>query len=152
MRYACPSFRRALRGDVYNKWLVGMAILLAVLWVAPRIWPAMLPALLGRDGCGDRRNATQVDLRNMAAAIELFSDDTGRYPATEEGLVALVDAPEGLEDWRGPYLKKIVPDKWGTPYRYSFPGPKSGGPFDLISAGADRKFGTRDDLVYGHQP
>jgi type II secretion system protein G len=152
MRYDCPNFRRAARGDVYNKWLMGIGVLLAVLWGAPSIWPELLPALAGRDGCGDRRGATQADLRNMAAAIELFSDDTGRYPTTEEGLAALVDAPEGLEDWRGPYLKKIVPDKWGTPYRYCYPGPRSGGAFDLISAGGDRKLGTRDDLVYEHNP
>ena len=34
---------------------------------------------------------------------------TGRYPATETGLNALVERPQNEPKWNGPYLKKAVP-------------------------------------------
>ena len=45
------------------------------------------------------------------------------FPTTEQGLLALRDKPEGVENWQGPYLQKeIENDPWGHPYVYHFPG------------------------------
>ena len=42
--------------------------------------------------------------------------------------------------WLGPYAKEAeLNDPWKQPYTYKVPG--EGGPFDLVSTGADRKVG-----------
>ncbi len=66
--------------------------------------------------------------------------DTGRYPTTDEGLAALVVKPSGMDNWKGPYLKKEIPmDPWGKPYIYRCPG--THGDFDIVSYGLDAKEG-----------
>ncbi len=77
---------------------------------------------------------TQIEL--LGTALDDFRLDNGRYPTTEEGLQALREKPEGLDNWDGPYLPKPVPkDPWGHPYQYKSPGDH--GPYDLYSYGAD---------------
>jgi general secretion pathway protein G len=52
-----------------------------------------------------------------------------------------VTAPQGVSNWRGPYLKKadVLLDPWGRPYRYRAPG--SHGEFDIFTLGRDDKEG-----------
>ena len=78
---------------------------------------------------------TQVD--SLEGALDLFKLDVGRYPTTEEGLDALIEAPSGLESWNGPYVKKknSLSDPWGKPFEYRSPGEH--GEFDLFSYGPD---------------
>jgi general secretion pathway protein G len=69
----------------------------------------------------------------------------GRYPNTNEGLQALVEAPPGATHWNGPYLKKkqVPKDAWGYEYHYRSPGEH--GPFDIYSLGADNTEGGEDE-------
>lgn len=77
----------------------------------------------------------KTEIANIAACLDLFKYDVGRYPTTEEGLEALRKAPPNAESWNGPYLKKITAlnDPWGHPYSYRSPGEH--GEFDLYSYG-----------------
>ncbi|WP_341325629.1 type II secretion system protein GspG [Methylotuvimicrobium sp. KM2] len=52
--------------------------------------------------------AKQVQKEDLQAALDLFRLDTGRYPSTEEGLVALVNKPYGYNHWNGPYISKLI--------------------------------------------
>ena len=64
----------------------------------------------------------------------------GSYPTTEQGIQALIKAPEGTEAvWTGPYLKrKAIPtDPWGKPYQYRCPGVNNTDGYDLWSFGPD---------------
>ena len=56
----------------------------------------------------------------IAAALDLFLLDVGRYPTEDEGIEALVEEQTAISNWRGPYLrKKEIPlDPWGRPYAY----------------------------------
>ena len=73
-------------------------------------------------------------------ALDQYRLDTGHYPATEQGLNALVAKLANEPKWAGPYLKKAVPpDPWGNPYVYKIPGEH--GEFDLLSYGKDRQPG-----------
>ncbi len=84
--------------------------------------------------------ATRVSFGSLETALERFKIDCGRYPTEEEGLNALMAAPEGLEaDWGpGSYLKKErdIRDAWGNGYAYQSPGP-NGEAFVITSFGAD---------------
>lgn len=76
----------------------------------------------------------QIDA--LEKALDQYRLDTGHYPATEQGLAALVTRPGNEPKWDGPYLKKAVPgDPWGNPYIYRQPGEH--GDFDLLSYGRD---------------
>lgn len=70
-------------------------------------------------------------------SLDTYRLDVGRFPSTDEGLAALLEAPASAAvKWNGPYLKKVVPlDPWGHPYQYRSPGAK--GDFDIISLGRD---------------
>ena len=65
----------------------------------------------------------QIQLESLSNAVELFFIDNGRYPLESEGLQALVQPPNSLATWSGPYIKgTTVPlDPWAKPYRYVTP-------------------------------
>lgn len=68
-------------------------------------------------------------------------------PTTEQGLSALVQAPEDARSKRKLADAYEIQDPWGHPYRYQRPGLKSGGDYDLWSAGYDGLDGTKDDIL-----
>ena len=73
--------------------------------------------------------------------LDLYRLDMGRYPGTDDGLRALVEAPVESERWNGPYVKKAnsLIDPWGKPYEYLSPGDH--GEYDLFTLGADKQDG-----------
>jgi type II secretion system protein G len=85
---------------------------------------------------------TMDDLQNLQGALELFKAHCGRYPTTEEGLKALECQPGNLQ-WRGPYIRRLLPDPWKSPYVYV----TSNQIYSLLSAGPDRRVKTPDDLM-----
>lgn len=110
-------------------------------YVAPRYF-----AQVGKSEAKVAR--AQIDA--FEKALEAYRLDVGRYPGTEEGLAALMQAPAGAAKWQGPYLKKAVPlDPWGRPYLYKSPGEH--GDVDLLSFGRDGKVGgSGDDTDIGN--
>ncbi len=94
-----------------------------------------------------REAAAKTDISSIETALDAFEVDTGRYPSTEEGLAALIDAPTNAKNWHGPYLKRSMPtDPWGNPYQYVYPGTHSKSGYDLYSFGPDGHEGGDDDL------
>ena len=81
----------------------------------------------------------------LAIALDLFEQDVGRYPTTEEGLRALVEDP-GVPGWKRPYLRSgLKPDPWKTEYQYSLSAEDSA-QYVLFCAGPDKQPGTDDDI------
>lgn len=123
------SNRAYQRGLTLFELLIVLAILafLAAL-VAPRV-----VGYLGRA----KSDIAKTQASNLASSLELYFLDFERYPTTGEGLNALVAAPEGANEWRGPYLKDEsgLLDPWGRPYLYN---PNDGGDaFEVVSLGRD---------------
>src|SRR6185503_602481 len=80
--------------------------------------------------------ATQAQIDSIEKALDQYRLDIGYYPATEQGLAALMTRPTNELKWQGPYLKKMVPpDPWGRPYLYKYPGERA--EFDVYSYGKD---------------
>ena len=85
-----------------------------------------------------RVSAAKGHIAALESALEHFNIHMDRYPTTEEGLKALLEAPSGEEKkWRGPYIQLLRNDPWGNPYQYRFPGPHRTSSYDLWSRGAD---------------
>ena len=89
----------------------------------------------------------QVDIRGqLSLALDLFEQDTGRYPTEDEGLQSLV-ADTGIAGWKGPYVKgELKPDPWENEYVYSI-DPDDIRLYRLMSAGPDGQVGTEDDIT-----
>lgn len=90
---------------------------------------------------GAKSDSAKLQVEEFGASLDLFKLETGRYPSSQEGLQALVQAPSGLAGWNGPYLKKkaVPKDPWGNEYHYVSPGQH--GQYDLSSLGADNREG-----------
>jgi general secretion pathway protein G len=88
-----------------------------------------------------KAKAAQLQLDTLAADVESFASDVGRYPTQKEGLQALITAPASVEGWTGPYLRdsKTLNDPWGRPIIYTFDADKR--TFHVESLGADGKPG-----------
>lgn len=90
--------------------------------------------------------AARIQMENISMALDAFEADCGRYPTTSEGLESLCQPPVGVQNWKGPYLKKAVPkDPWEDEYIYQSPGSRNKD-FDLYSWGPDRREGGGDDI------
>ncbi len=72
-------------------------------------------------------------------ALDVFSNDCGRYPTASEGFQALIICPTNipLERWRGHDLAQVPKDPWNHDYVYRCPGIHSTNGFDLFSCGYD---------------
>lgn len=88
----------------------------------------------------------RLDISNLENALERFRVHMDRYPTTEEGLRVLVEPPpDGEKNWRGSYVKELIPDPWGNPYMYRSPGLHGSRTYDIWSRGADGKDGGEDN-------
>ena len=106
------------------------------------------PKLMGKPGEAKQVKA-RMDISSLETALKMYKLDTGAYPGTEQGLLALVEKPETgavPKKWKkGGYLEKgkVPHDPWGNDYIYLAPGLK--GDFDIISYGADGAPGGEDE-------
>jgi general secretion pathway protein G len=80
--------------------------------------------------------AAKIQIESFSAALDLYYLDNGAYPASSDGLTALVDRPPSALAWNGPYLKagSVPADPWGHPYVYKVPGDHA--PYEIDSYGA----------------
>ncbi|OHC04300.1 MAG: type II secretion system protein GspG [Planctomycetes bacterium RIFCSPHIGHO2_12_39_6] len=98
------------------------------------------PKMIGRVG-ESRQTVAKQQVEGFGSALEMYKLDTTKYPTQEQGLEALVSEPQGVNNWKGPYLKKkfIPKDPWGHEYIYTYPG--ANGDYDIVSYGADGNTG-----------
>ena len=105
----------------------------------------VLPRILGQEEKA-KVEATKVQIRSLEDALDAFKLDNGFYPATDQGLEALIRKPESGRvpaKWRdGGYLKpaRIPKDPWGKDFIYLSPGNENR-EYDIISYGADNEPG-----------
>jgi general secretion pathway protein G len=90
----------------------------------------------------------KADIATLETALEQYRLDNLVYPASGDGLNALVTAPPALAQperyRRGGYIKTLPQDPWGRPYHYQAPG-ANGKAFDVWSMGADGAPGGTDE-------
>ncbi len=106
---------------------------------------ALLAALVGPKIIGRSDDAkvtdAKVQIRNLETALKLYKLDNSVFPATEQGLAALVSKPtSGVvpKNYKAEgYLesRKVPQDPWGNDFVYISPG--ASGDYDLCSMGAD---------------
>lgn len=95
----------------------------------------------------------RTDIALLDQSVERYRLDNLAYPATSDGLQALVTPPANLARPErypaGGYVKRLPEDPWGRPYQYESPGRH--GAFDIYSFGADgREGGEGEDADIGN--
>jgi general secretion pathway protein G len=114
------------------------------------------------DNDESRVRRTKIMMTELMKALELYKQDNGHYPTTEQGLRALVDEPESeakTGKWKQ-FLDKVPFDLWRNEFIYTSPvaaqskktgdsriekaGNSNG--YDLKSKGYDGTEGTKDDI------
>jgi general secretion pathway protein G len=115
--------------------LIEMMVVLVIIAIVASL---IVPNVIGRPDEA-RVTVARTDVRTIAASLEMYRLDNRVYPATAQGLEALVTRPSSPpvpRNWAtGGYLPQLPVDPWGNPYVYRAPG--ADGPYDLISLGAD---------------
>lgn len=129
--------------------------LLLVITIISVLAAVIVPRFFGRSQEARVVSAKQTIIGTFGLALDMFEQDTGRYPKTEEGLVSLINNPQ-VTSWKGPYLKaSSVPlDPWGNEYKYSYPSELTDSEYlyDIISAGPDGTIGNEDDISNHENP
>jgi len=99
------------------------------------------------------KEKARADVAVLEQAVESYRLENLVFPTSEQGLSALVSAPQGLarpDRYReGGYIRRLPKDPWGNAYQYRYPGEQ--GRFDIYSFGADgQKGGEGDDADIGN--
>jgi general secretion pathway protein G len=117
--------------------LIELLVVLVILGLLAALAGPRVMKYLG----GAKTDTAKLQIEELSASLDLYKLELGRYPTTQEGLKALVEAPSGVTGWNGPYLKKkeVPKDPWGTDFHYESPGQH--GPFDIFTFGADNQEG-----------
>jgi general secretion pathway protein G len=121
--------------------LIELLVVLVILGLLAGLVGPRVLSYLG----GAKSDTARLQINEFGAGLDLFYLEIGRYPTTDEGLVALIEMPSDVSNWNGPYLKKktIPKDPWGNDYIYESPG--ENGPYDLYSFGMDGTEGGEGD-------
>jgi general secretion pathway protein G len=95
--------------------------------------------------------AAKSQIKSFDTALTNFFLDCNQFPDTAQGLGALLAAPSGLTNWKGPYLSGSVPvDPWGNAYTYQAPASNGVQPYEIRSLGRDGTTGGAgedEDLI-----
>lgn len=121
--------------------LIELLVVLAIIGLlAGLVGPQVIKHL------GESKTKTaRLQIEELVSALDMYRLDVGRYPATDEGLLSLIEQPASAKFWNGPYLrkKKVPLDPWNNPFHYVAPGQH--GKFDLFTLGADNTEGGESE-------
>ena len=115
--------------------LVEVLVVLVIIGILAGL---IVPRLLRRPGKA-RSTVAAGKIAQIETLVSVFKLDTGRFPSTGEGLHALIEAPEEIEEeWAGPYCKeKDLLDPWKREFNYEYPGTHNEDGVDIWTLGAD---------------
>jgi len=111
-----------------------MVVIVIIGLLATLVALTVLPQLGKANG-----QKAKADIATLDSALELYRLNNLTYPATSDGLGALLSPPPSLTDpsryQAGGYIKKLPKDPWGRDYKYEYPGKHSS--YDIYTLGAD---------------
>lgn len=124
--------------------LIELMVVIVILGILAGL---IIPRIMGRPDEA-RQLKAKMQIESLETALKLYKLDNGSYPSTDQGLEALVAAPDTPplpQKWReGGYLEKgkVPVDPWGNTFVYLSPGVH--GDYDISSYGADGVSGGDD--------
>jgi general secretion pathway protein G len=117
--------------------LIELMVVIVILGILAGL---IVPRIMGRPEEAKQLKA-RLTIESLETSLRMYKLDNGMYPSTEQGLEALVQAPDTGDvpkKWReGGYIEKgrIPSDPWDNEFVYLSPGVH--GEYDIISYGSD---------------
>jgi general secretion pathway protein G len=117
--------------------LIELMVVIVILGILAGL---IVPRIMGRPEEAKQLKA-RLTIESLETSLRLYKLDNGSYPTTEQGLEALVQAPDTgyiPKNYReGGYIEKgrIPLDPWDNEFVYLSPGVH--GEYDIVSYGAD---------------
>ena len=133
MCWSTESMIRNRRGFT----LIELMVVIVILGILAGL---IVPRIMGRPEEAKQLKA-KLTIESLETSLRLYKLDNGAYPSTEQGLAALIAAPDtgtSSNNWReGGYIEKgrVPQDPWGNDFIYLSPGVH--GEYDIISYGSD---------------
>lgn len=141
LRIECPTMietrdrrQRGHRAGEAGFTLIELLVVLVILGLLAALAGPRVVGYLG----GAKSDTAKLQITHFKSALDLYRLDTGGYPTSQQGLVALVRSPGNVPGWKGPYIDSpdVPVDPWGNPYTYRAPGEH--GPYDVYTLGSDK--------------
>jgi general secretion pathway protein G len=139
-----PNNLKTSRWSFQGFTLIEIMVVIVILGILAGL---IVPRIMGRPEEAKQLKA-EIQIESLETALKLYKLDNGMYPTTEQGLTALVEAPDTepipKSFRKGGYLEKgkVPKDPWGNEFVYLSPGVY--GDYDIISFGADGAQGGED--------
>ena len=117
--------------------LIELMVVIVILGILAGL---IVPRIMGRPEEAKQIKA-KLTIESLETSLRLYKLDNGSYPATEQGLESLVQAPDTGDVPKhyqeGGYIEKgkIPLDPWDNEFVYLSPGVHN--EYDIISYGAD---------------
>jgi general secretion pathway protein G len=117
--------------------LIELMVVIVILGILAGL---IVPRIMGRPEEAKQLNA-KLTIQSLETSLRLYKLDNGSYPTTEQGLEALIQAPDTgsvPKHYReGGYIEKgrIPLDPWDNEFVYLSPGVHN--EYDIVSYGAD---------------
>ena len=129
-------FRQLRRASRDGFTLIEILLVVVIIGILAAV---AVPNLAGKVGKA-QTSAAKQSISAIESAIDMYEVDNGYFPDSLQNLVTKGSEP----NWSGPYIKKAesLNDPWGTPFQYT----KAENSYTIVSAGADKAFGTADDV------
>ncbi len=130
--------RKRRYGNAKGFTLIELMIVVVIIGILATL---LIPRIMERPEEA-RRVKAKMDIKAIESALKLYKIDSGSYPTTDQGLIALIkkpDTPPVPMKWRdGGYLdgNDVPKDPWGNPYYYVSPT-DDGKDYEIVSYGAD---------------
>lgn len=126
--------------------------LIAVVAILGILAAVVAPRIFNQPGKA-RMAKAKTEISGIQSALQMYKLDNFNFPTTDQGLMALVERPNGEPEapaWQeGGYLPKLPKDPWGRDYLYVSPGENSD--VDIYSLGRDgQEGGEGEDADIGN--
>ncbi len=139
---------RNLRGNPGGFTLIELLVVIAII----TILAGVVTVSLVRKPAEARIAAAKLQIKELQTALNIYRTEQGRFPTQEQGLDALVRAPDRepipRSYPRDGYLEgtKVPMDPWGVPFVYLAPG-RAGESYEILCYGSDGEPGGEDDAA-----
>ncbi len=136
--------REAFKASRAGFSLIELMIVIVILGLLASL---VVPNIMGK-GEEAKQKLVCVQMKNIAETLKMFKLDNGIYPTTEEGLESLTANPDASKypfySKSGYFEDEKMPlDSWRNGFVYI----NKDGRFDLVSMGADRKEGGKEEYA-----